>query len=191
MPLVLASSSLYRRDLLSRLRLPFETSSPNVDESPLPDESAPSRAHRLAIAKARALAEQYPQHWIIGSDQVAELDGYHLGKPGNRENAIGQLSGCSGELVHFHAGLCLLDSATGKLLSTVETFSVQFRLLDSAEIERYVDAEQPFDCAGSFKSEGLGISLFASFHGRDPNALVGLPLMALCDMLREWGADLP
>lgn len=190
-PLVLASGSPYRRDLLSRLRLPFEWAAPDVDESPLPDELAPARAERLAVAKARALAARFPQQLIIGSDQVAELDGRHLGKPGNRENAIAQLSACSGELVHFHTGLCLFNSGSGQPMVTVETFSVQFRLLDSAEIERYIDAERPFDCAGSFKSEGLGISLFAAFHGRDPNALVGLPLMALCDMLRQCGWQVP
>lgn len=190
-PLVLASGSPYRRELLARLRLPFEWAAPDVDESPMPDELAPARAGRLAIAKARALAARFPQHLIIGSDQVAELDGRHLGKPGSRENAIAQLSACSGEMVLFHTGLCLFNSASGETMATVETFSVQFRSLDLAEIERYIDAEQPLDCAGSFKSEGLGISLFASFHGRDPNALVGLPLMALCDMLRQCGWQLP
>ena len=189
--LVLASGSLYRRQLLARLQLPFEVAAPDIDETALPDESASKRAERLAIEKAQALVRQFPRHWIIGSDQVAELHGQHLGKPGNRENAIKQLSACSGQAVHFHTGLCVLNSKTGIPLSCAETFTVQFRTLSTPEIERYIDAEKPYDCAGSFKSEGLGISLFTAFAGRDPNALVGLPLMALCDMLRQEGIVVP
>jgi len=189
--LILGSSSRYRRDLLARLNLPFESASPDIDESALPEESAPARAERLAIAKARALAQRFPAHLIIGSDQVAELNGKHLGKPGNRENAIAQLTACSGKTVNFYTGLCLFNSATGEYQSLVEPFAVTFRHLTNEEIERYVDAEQPFDCAGSFKSEGLGIALFESLNGRDPNALVGLPLIALCEILRRVGIAIP
>jgi MAF protein len=128
---------------------------------------------------------------IIGSDQVAELNGKHLGKPGNRDNAIAQLTACNGKTVNFHTALCLLNSQTGEHQSLVEPFAVTFRNLTQQEIERYVDAEQPFDCAGSFKSEGLGIALFESLNGRDPNALVGLPLIALCEILRRVGIAIP
>lgn len=191
LPLILASSSRYRRQLLERLKLPFDCASPDIDESPLPNEIASHRAERLAIAKAQALAHKFPHHLIIGSDQVAEIDDLQLGKPGNRQNAIDQLSSTNGRTVMFRTGLCLFNSLTGQYQSTTETFSVTFRKLSKEEIERYVDSEMPFDCAGSFKCEGLGISLFESMNGRDPNTLIGLPLIALCEMLRNEGLQIP
>jgi MAF protein len=196
LPLILGSSSPYRRGLLQRLGLPFDCASPDIDESPLPNESPAARAERLAIQKAQALAKDFPAHLIIGSDQVAALDDEHghekhLGKPGNRDNAIAQLSSASGKTMRFHTGLCLLNSQTGDYQSLVEPFAVQFRRLTDDEIARYVDSEKPFDCAGSFKSEGLGITLFEGFDGRDPNALIGLPLIALCGMLRNLGIGIP
>lgn len=189
-PLLLASSSPYRKALMERLELPFQSASPDIDESPQPDETAEQLATRLAQGKARALAEQYPNHWIIGSDQVASLpNGTLLNKPGTHEQAVEQLRWSSGHSVFFLTGLCLLDSDTGNLQSHCEPFEVRFRNLNSAEIETYLRREQPYDCAGSFKMEGLGITLFQALSGRDPNSLVGLPLIALIDMLRHWGLN--
>lgn len=186
-PLLLASSSPYRRELLERLGLPFETASPDIDESPRPDESPEQLAMRLADSKARALANRYPQHWIIGSDQVACLpDGTLLAKPGNHEQAISQLQRSSGVTVQFLTGLTLLDPSTDRSQTHCERFAVQFRDLTAEEIEGYVHKEQPYDCAGSFRMEGLGIALFKAMEGRDPNSLIGLPLIALNDMLRNW-----
>jgi MAF protein len=195
-PLILASSSRYRRELLQRLGIPFDCASPDIDESALPNEQPAARAERLSIQKAQALTDRFPAHLIIGSDQVASLEnktgnGKQLDKPGNRENAIAQLSAASSNIMKFHTGLCLLNSKTGEYQSIVESFAVKFRSLSMDEIERYVDAEKPFDCAGSFKSEGLGISLFESMEGRDPNVLIGLPLIALCEMLRKTGISIP
>lgn len=189
MPLMLASTSRYRRELLERLRLPFHIARPEVDETPLDGESVPAMAARLARAKADAIAGQHPGSWVVGSDQAAEVDGQPLGKPGYREAAIAQLTAMSGRQVRFHTAVCLVRDEQVLLAQDVTT--VRFRGLDLAEIERYVDAEQPFDCAGSFKSEGLGISLFDAVESTDPTALVGLPLIALAQMLREAGFDLP
>lgn len=191
LPLLLASSSAYRRALLERLHLPFSCASPDIDESARPHETPEALCRRLAISKAQALAESHPQHLIIGSDQVAVLNGRMLGKPHTAENACRQLSECSGQAVHFLTSLCLLNSASGDYQCEVVPFSVQFRQLNQAEIERYVALEQPLDCAGSFKVEGLGISLFESTQGEDQNSLIGLPLIALCRMLRQAGWQIP
>lgn len=190
-PLVLASGSPYRRELLQRLQLPFVCRSPNIDESPLPDEDATALVQRLAATKAGALRKQFLQHLIIGSDQVAVLNGQIIGKPGNRQAAIQQLQAASGRSLIFYTGLCLLDSASGQLQVDCVPFSVHFRQLSNAQIERYVDREKPFDCAGSFKSEGLGISLFRATGGEDATALVGLPLIRLCGMLNQAGVEIP
>ncbi len=188
--LILASTSVYRRELLNRLRLPFETARPETDESPLPDEAPLALARRLAQAKAAAVAARHPHAWVIGSDQVAECEGRALGKPGGRDPAIAQLSAMSGREVHFHTGLCLLRDGQPPRLA-MDLTTVRFRPLTTGEIERYVDAEQPFDCAGSFKSEGLGITLFDAIDNRDPTALIGLPMIATARLLREAGFALP
>ena len=190
-PLVLASSSPWRKALLQRLGLPFQSASPDIDESPLPDESAPQLVERLARAKAAALADQFPQHLIIGSDQVAALDDGHtiLGKPGNHEKACRQLARCSGRAVTFYTGLALHDTRSGHTTSLCEWFVVHFRTLTSSEIDQYLTIEQPYQCAGSFRMEGLGIVLFDRLEERDPNTLVGLPLIALIDALRARGID--
>lgn len=189
-PLVLASSSPWRRDLLTRLRLAFDCASPDIDETPQPAETAAALVQRLASAKAMALAQRFPRHLIIGSDQVATLDGDILGKPGNHQNACRQLARCSGRVATFHTGLALHDSANGDTTVTEETFRVHFRALSDADIDRYLRAEQPYQCAGSFQMEGLGIVLFDRLEGRDPNTLVGLPLIALTDMLLERGINI-
>lgn len=188
--LILASTSPYRRELLARLRLPFETARPETDESPLDGETPSALALRLAEAKARAVATQKPGACVVGSDQVAELDGRPLGKPGHREGALAQLADMSGREVRFRTGLCVVtpDGAAHALLDTT---TVRFRTLSTAEIERYVEAEQPFDCAGSFKSEGLGIGLFEAIESSDPTALVGLPMIATARLLREAGYLVP
>jgi len=190
MPLILASTSRYRRELLERLRLPFHIARPEVDETPHPGETPPALAQRLAWAKAQAITAQHPEAWIIGSDQVAALDGQPLGKPGNRDNALAQLGAMSGREVAFHTAVCLLRGDEPGL-QAMDVTRVRFRDLHPEEIERYVDAEQPLDCAGSFKSEGLGIALFQHIDSKDPTALVGLPLIALSDMLRKAGFTLP
>lgn len=189
MQLVLASSSRYRRALLEQLRLPFTAASPDVDETPLPGETVAMLVERLALAKARALAARFPDALIIGSDQACELDGRILGKPGNAANGRAQLQACSGRRVTFHTGLVLYASADGSWQHCVDTYTVQFRELSPAEIARYVELEQPFDCAGSFKVEGLGIALFSALEGKDYNSLIGLPLLRLCDMLRAAGLN--
>ena len=189
--LILASTSRYRRELLARLSLPFDVASPDVDETPLPAESPRALANRLAVAKARDVAHGLPDDaWALGSDQVADLDGVPLGKPGGRDAAIGQLRTMSWRTVRFHTALCLAH-ADGRVFTDIDLTEVQFRLLDDAAIERYVDAEQPYDCAGSFKSEVLGITLFEAIDNRDPSALVGLPLIATCRLLRQAGFVLP
>jgi septum formation protein len=188
--LVLASTSRYRRELLERLRLPFDVARPDTDEAPLPQEAPATLASRLAAAKAAAVARLDPAAWVLGSDQVAELDGRPLGKPGGREAAIAQLSAMSGRTVAFHTGVCLLREG-GASFSAADVTRVRFRALDTAEIARYVDAEQPFDCAGSFKSEGLGIALFDAIESSDPTALVGLPLIATARLLRQAGFAAP
>lgn len=189
--LLLASSSPYRRELLARLGLPFDCASPQIDESPLPGESAEALCQRLAESKARALADDYPDHLIIGSDQVLLLDGEPVSKPGAHSAAAAQLRRCSGQRIRFSTAVCLFNSKTKRLQTAIEPFEVIFRQLDDAAIERYLRAEQPYDCAGSFKSEGLGISLFAALQGDDPNSLIGLPLIRLCNMLRTEGIQVP
>ncbi|WP_018231790.1 Maf family protein [Thioalkalivibrio thiocyanodenitrificans] len=185
--LILASSSPYRRELLSRLGLVFECHSPDVDESVLAGESPDALVVRLARSKAQAVAHQHPDALIIGSDQCAELDGRILGKPGDHEGAVRQLRAASGREVVFHTGLCLLNARTGRAHVTSVPFRVRFRALDSAMIEDYLRRETPYDCAGSFKSEGLGIVLFEGMEGDDPTSLVGLPLIALVGMLQREG----
>ncbi len=189
--LVLASSSPYRRELLARLDLAFSCASPEIDESPLANETVAELVQRLSLAKAQALAARHPRHLIIGSDQAASLNGQIIGKPLSHERAHAQLEAASGQTVRFYTGLCLLNSLTEQTQVAVETVDVNFRRLKSAEIERYLRREQPYDCAGSFKCEGLGISLFESLEGRDPNSLIGLPLIRLCAMLRQEGLELP
>lgn len=188
--LILASTSAYRRDLLARLRLPFDTVRPDTDETALPGEAPLALAQRLAEAKASAVAALHPQAWVIGSDQVAELDGQALGKPGGRATAIAQLAAMSGRAVQFRTGVWLSRAGTASR-GTLDTTTVHFRTLGADEIARYVDAEQPYDCAGSFKSEGLGIVLFDAIESRDPTALVGLPLIATAGLLRDAGFNLP
>lgn len=187
--LILASTSPYRRALLERLRLPFTVQRPGVDETPLADEAPAALARRLALAKALAVTS-VGGGWVIGSDQVAELDGRALGKPGRRDAAIAQLQTISGHAIQFHTALCLAHH-DGRRLEASDLTIVHFRTLADAEIIRYVDAEQPYDCAGSFKSEGLGIALFDSIQSRDPTALIGLPLIATSRLLREAGFALP
>ena len=185
-PLLLASSSPYRKALLERLHLPFTCASPDIDETPQPGETGEELSVRLAEEKAAALADRYPGHLIIGSDQVAQMaDGTLLSKPGNHERARQQLTACSGESVLFLTGLALMDTDTGSTWSVCEPFRVYFRELDEEDIDQYLSVEQPYDCAGSFRMEGLGITLFKSFEGRDPNSLIGLPLIALIDLLKE------
>ena len=187
--LVLASSSPFRRQLLEKLGLPFQWQAPEVDESALADEAPQELALRLAEMKAKALADSYPNALLIGSDQVAMLDGEQLHKPGQRQKAIAQLQKSSGRTLHFYTGLCLYNSASQTSHTWLEPYTVTFRQLTDAQITAYVDKEQPFGSAGSFKSEGLGISLFESITGNDPNALVGLPLIGLCQLLAREGVD--
>ncbi|HEU0153090.1 MAG TPA: nucleoside triphosphate pyrophosphatase [Arenimonas sp.] len=189
-PLVLASTSRYRRELLARLGLPFTVDRPDVDESPRPGEAPAALARRLAEAKARDVAARHPGAWVLGSDQVADRDGQPLGKPGDRDTAHRQLAAASGREVQFHTAFCLVrDDAPA--LDGLDLTRVRFRVLDDAAILRYLDAEQPYDCAGSFKCEGLGISLFEAIENRDPTALVGLPLIAVAQALRRAGYRLP
>lgn len=189
MQLVLASSSPYRRALLDQLRLPFICASPDIDETPLPGEAVDALVERLALAKARALADSYPEALIIGSDQACVLDSRILGKPGTLANAKVQLQACSGRSVVFHTGLALFDARNHIWQRSLDTYTVQFRKLAEGEIDYYLELEQPFDCAGSFKVEGLGITLFSALEGRDFNSLIGLPLLSLCAMLRKAGLN--
>ena len=189
--LILASSSIYRRELLAKLKLNFNHQSPEVDESPKAYETPEQVALRLAIEKAQAIAHLHPHSLIIGSDQVASLKGKQLFKPGNHEQAIKQLELCSGQNVEFYTSICLINSSTKQQQTSVEKYTVNFRKLTPIQIERYLKAEQPYDCAGSFKMEGLGICLFTSISGEDPNTLIGLPLIRLIDMLRNEGINIP
>lgn len=186
LPLVLASSSLYRQTLLHKLTSHFITASPAIDETPLPQEAPEALAMRLSIAKASALKTPYAQHLIIGSDQVAALHQQFLSKPGNRHKAIQQLQAASGQCVEFFTGLCVLNTDTGQYLTDLDITRVHFKTLTLAQIERYIDRDQPFDCAGSFKAESLGIALFEKIDGSDPNALIGLPLMKLIRLLDQF-----
>ena len=187
--LVLASSSPARQSLLQKLSLPFIAVAPNIDETAHPDETASELVVRLAREKAQALAFDYPQHLIIGSDQVCILNEQIVGKPHTTEKAVEQLMAASGKRVTFYTGLALLNSATGTCQTCCEVFNVDFRQLTEQEIRNYVQKEQPLQCAGSFKSEGLGITLFEQLSGKDPNSLIGLPLISLCSFLRQEGCN--
>lgn len=181
--LILASSSRYRRMLLERLGVPFAVASPDVDETPLPDETPQALVRRLAVAKAARVAEQHPCALVIGSDQVAVYDGVTVGKPGHHAAARAQLQRISGKTAVLYTGLAVLDAASGRLQAEVVPFRVTFRSLTDPQIEAYLRKEEPYDCAGSVKSEGLGITLLERFEGEDPNALIGLPLIRLVRML--------
>jgi septum formation protein len=189
-PLILGSTSRYRKELLSRLQIPFETAAPDVDETPHSNESPKDLALRLALAKARAVALKYPEAVVIGSDQVADLEGMPLGKPGNHTNAILQLQRMRGKTVIFQTALSVVCIATGYERTDLAEVKVKFRDLSDAEIESYLRAEEPYDCAGSAKSEGLGIALLDAIDNDDPTALIGLPLIRTCQMLREAGVKL-
>jgi len=189
--LVLGSTSPFRCELLQRLGLPFDTAAPDIDETPLPDESPKELVKRLSVAKAQAVASQFPDALIIGSDQVAVIDDDILGKPGNHDRAVEQLRRASGRSVNFYTGLCLYNSRTNQHQLDVVSFEVTFRQLTDQQIERYLQREQPYNCAGSFKSEALGITLFEAMRGDDPTALIGLPLIRLTSMLTEEGVALP
>jgi septum formation protein len=190
LPIVLASTSPFRKELLQRIGIDFETAAPDIDESPLPGEAPENLVKRLSEAKARVIGKIRPG-LIIGSDQVASVGDEILGKPGTHENAVAQLRKLSGKLVTFQTGLCLLNSASNQAQVDIIPFRVQFRELDAQQIERYLQADQPYNCAGSFKSEGLGITLFERMEGEDPTALIGLPLIRLTDMLMQAGLVLP
>ncbi|MCB1776593.1 MAG: septum formation inhibitor Maf [Candidatus Competibacteraceae bacterium] len=185
--LILASTSPFRRELLARLDLPFTVRSPDVDEARLAGEDAPSLVARLAEWKAQRIAEREPGALVIGSDQAAVLEGEIIGKPGNHQRAVDQLQRASGRVVTFYTGLCLLDGARDQRQVAVELFHVAFRKLTMAMIEHYLRREQPYQCAGSFKSEGLGIALFERLEGHDPTGLIGLPLIRLTRMLEVAG----
>lgn len=191
MKLVLASTSAYRKTLLERLQIPFETARPDTDETPLPGETPSATAERLAIEKAQAVAPTFPDALIIGSDQVAHLGSEVFAKPGTEARAIEQLQRMRGRTVVFHTALALLNTRTGHIQCEGVPTLVRFRHLDDDEIRRYVERERPLDCAGSAKSEGLGISLLEALSGDDPTALIGLPLIALSRMLRAQGVQLP
>ena len=189
MRLILASTSRYRRELLGRLGLPFECIAPDVDETAAAGEAPAAMAARLARAKAQAIASRHPDALVIGSDQVAELDGVALGKPGSRERSRAQLTAASGRTVRFHTGVCVVHSASARELRHVDSTEVRFRVLDAIMIEHYLDRESALDCAGGFKCEGLGIGLFEAIESRDPTALIGLPLIAVVRMLATFGVD--
>jgi len=187
--LVLASTSAYRRELLGRLHIPFSTVTPNVDETPLPGELPEQTASRLAQAKAAAVASQWPQALIIGCDQVAALDGAQLGKPHTHEDAFKQLQLMRGKTAMFYTAVCLLNALTGNTQIQVIPYRVRFRRISDAQIANYLAKEQPYHCAGSAKTEGLGIALIEAMQGDDPWALIGLPLIALVDMLKNEGLE--
>jgi septum formation protein len=184
-PLVLASTSIYRSQLLSTLQIPFQTAAPNVDETPLQGEDSRQTSIRLSQLKAQAVAQSFPNALIIGSDQIALLDGVQLGKPLTHENAVRQLRAMQGKTVVFHTALTLLNSADGTMQTELSETHVSFRHLSDDEIERYLNKEQPYNCAGSAKAEGLGIALISRIEGDDPNALIGLPLINLVTMLKK------
>lgn len=190
MKLLLASGSRYRKQLLERLELEFSCQAPDIDETSLPGETAKALTLRLSEAKAQALAEDYPNHLIIASDQAAQLGQSILGKPGIHHRAIEQLMACSNQAVTFYTGLCLLNTRTGKQQLDCIPFTVHFRQLNRQQIESYIRKEEPLDCAGSFKCEGLGITLFTKMSGDDPNSLTGLPLIRLTDMLLNEGINI-
>jgi septum formation protein len=188
-PLILASTSRYRRELLQRLRLPFEVVSPQVDETPLPGEAPAALAQRLALAKAQAVAASRPEAVVIGSDQVADLDGLPIGKPGTHERAVAQLRQMRGRRVTFQTAVAVVRGDRGYAQGLLAAVVVQFRGLSDGEIEHYLRTEQPYDCAGSAKCETLGIALLDAIDSDDPTALVGLPLIRTCRLLREAGLD--
>lgn len=189
--LILASTSVYRRELLARLRLPFTVAQPDVDETTLAGEPASERAQRLAKAKSQIIAQRHPDAWVIGSDQVAQCADAVLDKPGTAAQAHAQLRAASGRELRFHTALCLSHASSTACWQALDITRVQCRVLTDAEISRYIAAEQPLDCAGSFKAEGLGISLFEHIRTDDPSALIGLPLIALCQLLRQAGFNVP
>ncbi|WP_454904158.1 Maf family nucleotide pyrophosphatase [Variovorax gossypii] len=189
-PVILASTSRYRRELLTRLRLPFDVQSPEVDETPLPGETPHALAVRLALEKANAVAARFPEAVVIGSDQVADLGGEALGKPGDHERATAQLRRMRGQTLIFQTAVAVVCNATGFVQRDIAPVRVVFRDLSDAAIEQYLLAEQPYDCAGSAKSEGLGIALLDAIDSDDPTALVGLPLIRTCRMLRAAGVEL-
>ena len=189
--IVLGSPSPFRREILAKLGLPFETAAPEVDETALAGEQPEALVRRLAEAKARAVGNGHPRALIIGSDQVACVDGEILGKPEDHQQAIRQLTKTAGKTVTFYTGLCLLNTLDNRAQVTCEPFRVHFRALDTDQIARYLEKEQPYNCAGSFKSEGLGITLFSRLEGDDPNSLIGLPLIRLVEMLGNEGIALP
>lgn len=191
LPLILASSSRYRRVLLERLQLPFTCDSPAIDETPLPGETVQALTARLALAKAQAVAVRHPAAWIIGSDQACVRDGdaMPIGKPGAFAAARQQLLACSGRHVEFHTALVLLNSQSGAALTSNDIYRVRFRQLSEREITHYLQREEPYDCAGSFKAEGLGITLFDGMEGNDFHSLIGLPMISLCRLLRQAGLD--
>ena len=189
--LVLGSTSRYRHELLSRFRLPFDTASPDVDETPQPGETPGALALRLALAKAHAVAAQFPEAIVIGSDQVADLNGQPLGKPLVHDKAVAQLRAMSGQSMQFHTAVAVVCKATGFAQADTAVVRTVFRSLSDAEIERYLRAEEPYDCAGSAKSEDLGITLLDAIESDDPTALIGLPLIRTARLLRAAGAILP
>jgi septum formation protein len=191
LPLILGSTSPFRAEILQKLCISFDTAAPDINESPLANESPSELVERLSVCKAKKVAETHPAALIVGSDQVACVDQQILGKPHTHENAIEQLRFLSGKIVSFHTGLCLFNSESGNTQSTVEVFKVYFRALTDDQIERYLRNEQPYNCAGSFKSEALGISLFKKLEGDDPNTLIGLPLIRLVEFLSNEGLQVP
>lgn len=190
MKIILASGSSYRATLLNKLSLPFICQSPDIDESALASENVADQVKRLALAKASAIAQTTQDGYIIGSDQLAMCQQQVLGKPGNHQQAKVQLRQLSAQQVTFYTGLCLFNAANQRQQTIVETFEVFFKPLSEKHIQRYLSIEKPYDCAGSFKSEGLGIALFDKLQGRDPNTLVGLPLIALVELFTNWDIDL-
>jgi septum formation protein len=190
MQLVLASTSPFRRSILEKLGLPFDCHAPEVDETPHPNETPSQLVERLSIAKAQAVATHLKEGLVIGSDQVAVIDNDILGKPGNHENAVAQLGRASGKTVTFLTGLALVNATTGSIQAEVVPFKVVFRQLTLKQIDNYLNAEQPYNCAGSFKSEGMGIALFERLEGDDPNTLIGLPLIRLIRMLEKEGVTI-
>lgn len=188
MNLILASTSPYRAELLQRLQIPFRSESPNTDETELPGESASDMVARLALTKAQAISAKNPDAYVIGSDQIATLNGKKMGKPGSHEAATAQLQACSGQEVLFLTGVALIRESTSSVQIHVEPFVVTFRVLSNSTIENYLHAEKPYDCAGSFKCEGLGIALFSKLNGDDPTSLQGLPLISLVTMLNRENA---
>ena len=183
--LVLASSSAIRKRVLAKIGIEFTAVSPDIDESPRPEESPEALVQRLSEEKARKVGQQYPNHLVIGSDQVAVVDSEIVGKPSSRDQAIEQLEAASGRTVSLYTGIALLNSGTGRIQVDVLPYRVQFRKLNRAVIENYIDRDQPYDCGGSLRSEGLGIALLTKFEGQDPNILLGLPMIRLVDMLAE------